>query len=44
LGIDVRHAPEHAQARALFRTGYPLSLPQLNAASAIVLGLDLHKP
>src|SRR5207237_3977073 len=42
LRVDMRHAPEHAQARALFRTGYPFPLPQLNAVAAIVLGLDLH--
>src|SRR5919204_3076947 len=42
LRVDVRHAAEHAQARALLRSQDPLSLAQLNAVTAIVLRVDFH--
>src|SRR5262245_38433605 len=41
LGVDVRDAAEHAQARALFRPRDPLALAQLNAHPAVILRLYL---
>src|SRR5262245_47851847 len=38
LRVDVLHAPEHAQARTLFRAGDPLALTQLDPPAAVVFG------
>src|SRR5207253_337453 len=42
LRVDVAHAAEHAEARALFRPRDPLALAQVNPNAAIVFRLDLH--
>ena len=43
LCVDVRHAPEHTQPWPLGRAGDPLALPEGNALTAILLGVDLHR-
>ena len=43
LGVDVRNAAEHSQARPLGRAGDPLALPQRDPLPSILRRLDLHK-
>src|SRR6185436_7829690 len=43
LGVDVRDAAEHAEARPVGRARDPLALPQLDPDAAIVFGFYLHK-